>query len=179
MDAFAELFEPLRAKIYAVACRFVGVSEADDVVMETFLKAWQALPKFGGRSTLSTWLCRIARNQALDLIRKRQSRDHREARGEDAEKAFSSVPDVRQVTADETMIKRERIQAVKYAVERISEPHRTAILMRYVDDMSYTEIAAATGVSLGTVMSRLFNAKRKLRQTLAELTNEHSETISI
>lgn len=53
------------------------------------------------------------------------------------------------------------------------------ILMRYVDDMSYAEIAAATGVSLGTVMSRLFNAKRKLRQALTELANGEPETISI
>lgn len=124
MDAFAELFEPLRAKIYAVACRLVGASEADDVVMETFLKAWQALPRFGGRSTLSTWLCRIARNQALDLLRKRQTRDRRETHGKDAERAISMYPDAGQATADEEITQRERVQAVKRVVARISEPHK-------------------------------------------------------
>ena len=172
MEAFAALFEPLRAKLFAVACRLVGPSDADDVVMEAFLKAWRALPRFGGRATLSTWLCRIVHNQAMDMLRQRQRRAGRELRGEDTEAVLTVTEDPAQPTAAAQAMRGETADIVREAVDELPDPHRSALMMRYADDLSYAEIAAASGVSIGTVMSRLFNAKRKLRQALDALTED-------
>ena len=177
MEAFATLFEPLRPKMYAVAVRMVGEAEADDIVMDTYLKAWAALPKFGGRSALGTWLCRIARNQAMDLIRKRQRRSQREVQGEQAEYLREREVDPRQPDAAEQVVRSETNTTVRQAIDSIPDPHRSTLLMRFADDLSYAEIAAAMGVSIGTVMSRLHNAKRKLRVALDELTAADDQPI--
>jgi len=72
VEAFAEVFEALRPLVFSVANRLVGPNDAEDVVMETYLKAWQGLPRFRGKSSLKTWLYRISRNCSLDFIRSRQ-----------------------------------------------------------------------------------------------------------
>lgn len=177
MEAFAALFEPLRHKLHAVACRLVGPSDAEDVVMDTYLKAWHALPRFGGQSTLNTWMFRIAHNRAMDLLRQRQGRATKEVRGEDAEKAIEHATDPRRPTAAEELQGRELQGLVRQAVDQLPEPHRTTLLMRYADDLSYAEIAAAAGVSIGTVMSRLFHARLKLRHVWESLTANQDGTI--
>ena len=171
MEAFARLFEPLRPAVFAAACRLVGPQDAEDVVMDTFLKAWKALPGFAERSALKTWLIRIARNRALDLIRARQAAPLRSL---DADAEREDGPprewhDPTQLLPDEDVAGRELAGLVDTALRRVAEPHRTTLVMRSVDELSYSEIAAATGVNIGTVMSRLFNAKRKLRAAMAEL----------
>ena len=170
MDAFAELFDPLRPRIRAVAYRLLGDSDADDMVMDTFLKAWQALPGFAGRSALSTWLCGIARNRALDIIRKRQ-REAKYVTPEGELKDIDSRPDPLTDDAPEQIARGEDRAQVRRALQEVPELHRQALLLRYVDELSYAEIATALDLSIGTVMSRLFNAKRKLAQALARLTD--------
>jgi RNA polymerase sigma-70 factor (ECF subfamily) len=167
MEAFADLFEPIRPKVFAVACRLVGADEAEDIVMDTFLKAWQALPSFKGRAALGTWVCRIARNKAMDCLRSARVR-HTElmptedvGTRRDASEQSEDLPPV-------AMIRDEVRANVFRAVEQLSAAHKQVILLRYVDDLSYAEIASATGVGIGTVMSRLFHAKRRLRGIMEE-----------
>lgn len=168
VDAFAELFEPLREMVYAIAYRVVGPNDADDVVMETYLKAWQALPRFGGRASLKTWLYRIARNCAIDFVRKRSRRKERVLTPEEEEGRERQFADEKQPSPDEVLSRRELVHDVRGALARLPDLHRIALELRYADGLSYNEIAAATGVSIGTVMSRLFNGKRKLRKLLEE-----------
>jgi RNA polymerase sigma-70 factor, ECF subfamily len=165
-DAFAEAFEPLRSMVYAVAYRLVGPDDAEDVVMQTYLKAWQAIPRFGGRSALKTWLYRITRNCALDSLRSRGRRRERVLSQEELDGPAVQFPDLSQATPDEIIARSETAAFVQAAMLGLSPEHRTALQMRFTDGMSYGEIAAATGVAIGTVMSRLFNAKRKLRVIL-------------
>ena len=166
MDAFVELFEPLRGKMHAVASRLVGADDAEDAVMDTFLKAWKALPRFDGRASLSTWLYRIAYNQSLDLIRRRKFRNGRRAFGKEADAALLHATDATQPDASDALVRGEAVGEVRQAMALLPDAHRAVLLLRYADDLSYAEIAAATGVSVGTVMSRLFNAKRKLKAAL-------------
>lgn len=167
MSAFTELFEPLRPGLFRVALRLVGPDEAEDVVMETYLKAWQSLPKFREGSKLKTWLYRIAYNSSIDVIRQRGRRKETSiSQHEDGEAAVRDIPDTNQPGPDELVEKNELVATVRTALERLPEPHRVALQLRYTDGLSYLEIAAATNVSMGTVMSRLFNGKRKLRQIL-------------
>jgi RNA polymerase sigma-70 factor (ECF subfamily) len=177
MDAFAALFEPLRARIYAVAFRLVGPDDAEDVVMDTYLKAWRALPRFAGRSSLSTWLCGIARNQSLDLIRRRQVRNRGRVANKDDEDRVAEVDDPTQTGPLDTMQSTEDQALCQRALAALPEIHRNALLLRYVDGLSYQEIAAALDISMGTTMSRLFNARRKLRQQVESLTANSPERI--
>jgi RNA polymerase sigma-70 factor (ECF subfamily) len=177
MDAFAALFEPLRARIYAVAFRLVGPDDAEDVVMDTYLKAWRALPRFAGRSSLSTWLCGIARNQSLDLLRRRQVRNRGRVANKDSEDRVAEVDDPTQTGPLDAMQSVEDQALCQRALAALPEMHRHALLLRYVDGLSYQEIAAALDISMGTTMSRLFNARRKLRQQVESLTANSPERI--
>jgi RNA polymerase sigma-70 factor (ECF subfamily) len=161
MDAFAAVFEPLRPFVYAVACRLVGEHDANDAVMDVFLKAWKALPGFRGGASLKTWLYRIAHNCATDRLRKTQR--ERERVVEESEMVERRVADVHQDAPDEALRRREDRALVRAAMAHLSDEHRVALELRYAEELSYSEIAAATGISIGTVMSRLFHAKRKLR----------------
>jgi len=171
MDAFAALFEALRPMAFAVASRLIGPDDADDVVMEAYLKAWQALPRFSGRSSLKTWLYRITHNCALDMIRARDRRKERVAQepAEESGRTLETLPDETARAPDEDTVRAELAGEVREALVRLSREHRLTLEFRFADGLSYAEIAAATGVSIGTVMSRLFNAKRKLRRVLEEM----------
>ena len=166
-EAFAGAFEALRPSVFVVACRLAGPDDAEDVVMETYLRAWQALPGFEGRSSLKSWLYRIAFNCATDL-RRRQQRSI-EVRGEpteDGQEAVERVADPGAVLPGEVLEADETRQRIAAAMRCLTPEHRVALELRYADGMSYAEIAAATGIGIGTVMSRLFNAKRRLRRAL-------------
>jgi len=168
MDAFARLFEPLRPVVFAVACRLVGPDDAEDVTMDAFLKAWQAMPGFGRRSSIKTWLYRIARNCALDRLRAIDRRRERSRPASDAGAGFlENLPDERQPGPDGIAVAEETVAQVRAALAKLPREHRVAMELRFMDGLSYAEIAAATGVSIGTVMSRLFNGKRKMHGILA------------
>lgn len=170
VEAFAMVFEAYRPLVYTVAYRVAGPNDADDVVMETYLKAWRAFPNFKGNSSVKTWLYRICHNCALDFIRSRQRRPEQMLpQNEHDDRTMSDLEDTN-ATAPNTLLElRETRDTLQQAIDLLDPPHRTTVLLRFTDEMSYSDIAAATGVSIGTVMSRLFNAKRKLKQILKTL----------
>ena len=167
-DAFADAFEQHRPLLHRLAYRMVGPTDCDDVVMETYLKAWQSLPRFRGSASLKTWLCRIARNCALDFLRKRQRQQGRQVDWDDPEAApvVERLPDTGAPAPDREAQKHDLRQILDRAMEQLGEKHRTVLLLREVDGLAYREIAAATGANIGTVMSRLYHARRKLRAIL-------------
>lgn len=173
MDAFLALFEDSRATIHSVAWRLVGPDEAEDVVMETYLRAWKSIPCFSGRSAVRTWLCRIAHNCSVDWLRKRRHMVQPFEAGESLDGEGSGerdqVADTRQREASEIMAGAELQDAINAALATVSPEHRTVLLLRFSDGLSYSEIAEGVGVSIGTVMSRLFNGRRKLLKALAAL----------
>ena len=170
VEAFAEIFEARRPLVHSLAYRLVGPNDCDDVVMETYLKAWRGLRSFQGRASLNTWLCRIARNCALDFLRRRGRAEARQVSWSDPEEGptVEDLPDARASRPDREAAVHELGDALNEAIGQLSDEHRTAIVLREVDGLSYNEIAAATGVRIGTVMSRLFYAKRGLRQLLTD-----------
>ncbi len=176
IEAFAELFEQQRRFVYAIACRLTGVNDGEDVVMETFLKAWKALPGFHRQSSLKTWLAKIARNCALDFCRRADRRTAREVTVTDdqGDNALEQLADPAADGANPASqaVDRETQSLIQQAMAQLSEEQRVAVVMREVDGLSYREIAAATGVGVGTVMSRLFYGKRKLRGILQEMYDE-------
>jgi RNA polymerase sigma-70 factor, ECF subfamily len=167
MAAFAELFEALRPAVHRTVCRLAAPDDVDDVVMEVFLKAWQAIPRFRRGATVSTWLYRIAHNCCMDA-RRRQQRRRESVLSEmvEEDEPLPDIPDERQRAPDQVLADAELAAKVRGAVQGLPAEYRSTLLLRYADGLSYAEIAAATGVSIGTVMSRLFYGKRKLKKVL-------------
>lgn len=176
VEAFARLFESYRPMLTAVACRLVGPDSCDDVAMETYLKAWRGLGTFGRRSSVSTWLCRIARNCAMDFRRRDSREAARRAPAENGagQSALARVPDETGRAPDEEILHRELVDQVSTAVAQLSENHRTVLLLREVDGLNYRDIAATTGASIGTVMSRLFHARRRLQKIVERMQSCHA-----
>ena len=169
VNAFAEVFEAARPVVFAVVCRVVGPSEAEDVVMDTYLKAWKAMPGFDARSSPRTWLCRIAHNCAVDFLRKRRPLPASGEAGDGAaDREVEERADPGQRTPPEILASLETDALIQDALNRVSPEHRTTLLLRFSDGLSYSEIAKATGVSIGTVMSRIFNGRRKLMRLIKE-----------
>ncbi|MCF7855724.1 MAG: sigma-70 family RNA polymerase sigma factor [Candidatus Pacebacteria bacterium] len=172
MDAFAALFEQYRPLLYRLAYRLVGANDCEDVVMDTYLKVWRAIPEFRGKASLKTWLCRVLRNCAYDYLRQRARAQARTVsvthRGDGDEEvaAVEHIPDTDRRPPDREAIGHETEQIVREAIQQLPEHHRVTMLMRDVDGLSYKQVATSTGVSIGTVMSRLYHARRKLRRIL-------------
>jgi RNA polymerase sigma-70 factor (ECF subfamily) len=170
VDAFARIFEEYRPVVYTVAYRLVGPNDADDVTMETYLKAWRAFPKFKGKSAVKTWLYRITHNCATDFIRSRTRRKEDILPGNDQDdRSISDLHDPSSPAPDSAIVHDEMKARIQTAVAKLDEAHRVTIELRFIDDMSYADIAAATNVSIGTVMSRLFNGKRKLKKIMQDM----------
>ena len=169
-NAFEAILEPIRPFVYAVAYRNVGPSDVDDVVMETFVKAWRSFPSYNGHSSLKTWIYRIAYNTSIDFLRRRQRfqavfvPERPESQNE-----IKDIVDERVDSPSEGLLRSEISNLVQQAMARLDKNHSTALWLRYADGLSYKEIAAATGVGIGTVMSRLFNGKRKLIKIIREI----------
>jgi RNA polymerase sigma-70 factor (ECF subfamily) len=165
VEAFAELFEALRPMVFAVACRMVGPNDAEDVVMSVYLKAWRALPGFNGRSTLKSWLYRITCNACLDLVRARNRRKEVQM-PEAGPDSAAELPDESGHSPADGAALTDLAGLVDACLAELPDLYRTTLLLRHADGLSYKDIAAATGVSVGTVMSRLFNGRRKLQQRI-------------
>ncbi len=167
MTAFAALFEPMRPALVRVAGGLVGDSEAEDVVMDAMLKAWRALPSFRKDAALRTWTIRVVRNAALDALRARSRRrevplDAPPDEEESGAIPVASLPDPSTRHPGEDLAAADRRAAAAAALAKLDPHHRQVLELRFLEELSYQEIATATGVSIGTVISRLFYAKRKL-----------------
>lgn len=141
-------------------------ADARDVVQESLMKAWQYFATFRGTAALP-WLLQIVRNTALTLMRRRTTQ---QPISEDW--LEDQVGDATEVTAE--VIARADGEAVRNAVAQLPPIFREVIVLRELEGLSYKEIATVTGVSLGTVMSRISRARRHLQTSLAGLTGKES-----
>jgi RNA polymerase sigma-70 factor (ECF subfamily) len=167
-QALEELFRRYRQPAYRVAYRLLG-NEADalDAVQEGFVKALTHLHGFQGRSSFKTWLLRVVSNAALDLGRQR---GRREALSLEAAQAGDST-DASLQTTDESGRGLERADlrtVLDRALATLSEAQRRTFVLYADAGLSYREVAEVMGASIGTVMSRLYYARQKLRAYLAE-----------
>lgn len=158
--AFGEIMRRYQRAVYRIAYGYMrSPTDADDLAQETFVRAYKALDRFRVGEPLYPWLARIARNQALSLLRSRRRRP---------EAALEPLVEAgRQwgVDADpaDDVERRERNARLEAAFAHLSPEHQEVMLLRVVEDLSYDEIAAALGIPAGTVMSRLSRARSELR----------------
>jgi RNA polymerase sigma-70 factor (ECF subfamily) len=165
-EALEELFQRYRLLAYRVAHRFLG-HEADalDAVQEGFVKALTHLPSFQGRSSFKTWLLRVVSNAALDLGRQR---GRREALSLDAY-GPQEKEKVQPLAEEDPAAGLERAdlrRLLDEALAMLPEAQRQTFILHADGELSYREVAEVLGISIGTVMSRLYYARQKLRAFL-------------
>lgn len=169
--AFDALVTKHRGKIYAMIMNMVkNDADAWDLAQDSFIKAWKALPKFENRSKFSTWLFRISHNVVYDWMRKKKIRFEGELDDEllDVNRIDMSASTAPKQSSrpDEAMAGKELRAEIEEALGKLSPDQKETIILREVQGMDYKEIADIMGCSLGTVMSRLFYARKKLQTLL-------------
>lgn len=167
--AFSELVERTSAKIYALGLRMLGnEQDAEDMLQETFLKAFKALPTFEKRSSIFTWLFRIAANEALMLLRKRKTGANLVELEKDEEQDEAPVEIVDWCCLpEEEMISTETRAVLNQAAENLSPALRMVFQLRDVDGFSISETAEILNISEDAVKTRLVRARMKLREHLS------------
>ena len=147
-----------RPRLYALALRVLGdPDDAEDAVQEAMVKVWRNLPRFEGRSSFGTWIHRIAVNAALDRRRRRSAVPAGEI--DETRQSDERAP---VETPERAYARAEAGAVVHQALGRLSIVHSDAIRMFEIEGESYADIATATRCPIGTVMSRLYHARRKL-----------------
>ena len=167
--AFAELVRIYENKAYHLALRMCGNEEdALDVAQDAFLAAWKGLPSFRGESGFSTWLYRLVSNAAIDHLRR--TKHQRGNVSLDDEELNLDAPDPNP-GPQEHAEGAELQQTVQEALNTLGDDHRTVLIMREVQGLSYEEISGALNIDLGTVKSRISRARTALRKFLLKSGN--------
>jgi RNA polymerase sigma-70 factor, ECF subfamily len=167
--AFELLVRRHEGKIFSLVQRMTRHREdAEDVVQQSFQKAFIHLKQFEGESLFSTWLTRIAINEALMLLRRRRGTREvpmAESNAEDETALPLDIPDLGP-TPEDSCLQREQQRILSAAVNELTPGMRTAIELRELGGLSTGETAEVMGLSLGAVKARVFHGRRKLRKTL-------------
>src|SRR5881409_1801492 len=161
-DAFRLLVDRHSHAVFRVAYRMTGNEhDADDVVQETFLRAYRQIDKFEERANFGTWVHRIAVNCALDLLRSRGRLDRH----------YGGDPQ-----QDRLLLSAELREQVAAAMERLSGNERTAFVLRHFEGMPVEEIGKTLGIQVNAAKHTIFRAVRKLRESLEPLVKQQSRT---
>lgn len=171
VHAFDELVERYHGKIYGLTYNMTSNREdAEDLTQEIFVKAFEALPRFKGKSSFYTWLYRIAVNKTINYRKKRNRKRALSLDQFDQEIKLDDVyhdltakgSPLRHISLSELQIK------LNEALQNLSEKHRTVVVMHDMQGIPHEEIAKVVGASVGTVRSRLFYARRQMQSELSE-----------
>lgn len=167
--AFEQIVLQTERAVYNLALSIVKKKEdAEDVTQETYLRLWRAASEIKLESSLKLYILRTARNLALDLIRKNSKRDEIDTVILDAEGEFEidiadDSPDSR---PDESYLRKIEKEVVRQSIEELPSAAREIIVLRDIEGLSYTEIAEMLGLAEGTLKSKLFRARERLRKII-------------
>ncbi len=170
-DAFRALVVRYQRKVYAVALGIVRDPDlAWDVAQEAFVRVHRALPEFEAKSAFSTWVFRITTHLAIDAVRReRTSRKDDLDDVDEADVASAGEGILATALGNDpraNVLRKELAEKIQDALAGLPEKHRTILVLREVEGLSYEELAARLGIHKGTVMSRLFHARKKMQAAL-------------
>lgn len=175
-DAFRVIYERYRRRAYALALGVVKNPDAAlDVVQEAFLRAHRHIDGFEGSASVYTWLYRIVMNAGIDHLRKHGRSKNVEyddavahLESEAPADAAALVPQLVRGNPAKEIARREIREKIDEALEQLSPNHRAVLIMRELDGLSYEEMAKVMKCSKGTIMSRLFHARKNMQRILGE-----------
>ena len=171
LDAYNQLFEEYYSRIYSLIYNMTSNKEdTEDLVSEVFMKAYQSLDKFQGKSSFYTWIYRIAINRTINYVKKRKRRsalslneiDHGVERDDSYIELSSKESPFRDTAINELQ------ENLNIALQTLSEKHRAVVVLHDIQGIPHDKIAEMLGVSSGTVRSRLFYARQQLQAELSE-----------
>lgn len=169
--AFDKLMTRYRDSIFFMVLKMVhNRDDADDLTIEAFGKAFQNIANYSADYAFSTWLFKIATNNCIDFIRKKRLQTtsiEQSRKGEDGEVVPIAVRD-HNPDPEEALVKEQRAAKIRAAIEKLSPKYRSLIELRYLDELSYEEIAEKLDLPLGTVKAQLFRAKEMLYNALKD-----------
>ena len=166
--AFEALAEAYRGPVYRLALRMCGnPHDAEEIAQEALVRCWQGLPSFRGEAAFSSWLYRLTSNAAVDFLR----REKRQGNTLPLEEAVLPTAADPQQEAERSELR----DALQRALAELPPEFREVFLLYRMEQLSYGEICAVTGLSPGTVKSRLSRANEKLRRILTETGNLSGE----
>lgn len=171
LEAFEPLVRRYQQRVYALAFSMLRhEQDATEVAQETFVRAWQSIRKFRSDAAFYTWLYRITTNLCIDQTRRRQRRPEVELDDavEPAPRVDAPTPPSTNPSPVADIEQRELGRQIDAALAELSPEHRAVIQLREFEELDYAEIAQAVGCNIGTVMSRLFYARKHLRKILKE-----------
>ena len=180
-SAFEALVVRFQRKVYVVALGIVrDPDQAWDVSQEAFVRVHGHLAEFKGESSFQTWVMRIASHLAIDSLR-RERKGRRDQLEDVLEEALEEGGDGILSTSlgvdpSANLLRRELAGRMEAALDRLPEIHRTILVLREVEGLSYEDLAERLGIQKGTVMSRLFHARKKMQAALSGYTGRPRET---
>ena len=169
--AYRGLVERYQSRIYSVCYGMVrNPEDARDMAQEAFVKAYQNLPKFRLEASFYTWICRIAMNVSIDHLRRQKLRNHGEFDDQVAAQDTAGVVQLSQFRSDpvKNLERKQLHAAILAALDELPEEQKQIIILREVQGLSYKEISDVMDIPEGTVMSRLFYARKKLQVALQD-----------
>jgi len=174
--AYAELMTRYRDSVYYMLMKMVNnKDDADDLTIEAFGKAFNRLKQYTPQFAFSTWLFKIASNNAIDFIRKKKNEqfytgytNHLNEDGGESKYVVKSTD----LDPEENYIKKQKIESLKLIVEKLKPKYRQLVEMRYYEELSYEEIAEQLKLPIGTVKAQLFRARDFLFQVLNNTENK-------
>lgn len=167
------LYESYNEQVFRTCYRILGDrAAAEDQTQEVFLRVFEKIGHFKGRSRFSTWLYRLAVNQTLNRLRSRKRRLLKTLGMDFLEELAGHDP-----TQDYELLQKERRDEVQAILSRLSVEHRAVLVLREIEELSYAEISEVLGIAQGTVMSRLHRARRELRSCLESRNSEQGSGV--
>ena len=177
-QAFETLVKRHQRRIFAVALRYTHIREdAEDAVQQAFQSAFVYLHTFEGKSSFSTWLTRIAVNQALAFLRRGRALREVSLNDSSSDEETATRPEIADERPDPeaSYLQRERTRILSAAMERLRPEMRTVLAFKELRELSTRETAAHLGLPVGTVKARAFHARRKLRERLVRYIDSASD----
>lgn len=163
-QAFEKLVADYQQKIFSTALMLLSDrEEAMDVVQDVFVKIYTSISSFNGKSSLSTWIYKVAQNTCYDHLRKRKNVLFEELSDNETDNKFTSP--------EEALEKLEDIKLVRECIKKLPVKYRSVLILREFEDLSYSEIAEICDISEGTVKSRIYRGREHLLKLISEKGN--------
>ncbi len=173
-NAFSSIMVRYREPIYYLVLKMVrNESDAEDLSIEAFEKAFKKLDQYVPQYAFSTWLFRIATNHCIDFIRKKKLRTTSIDEASENEQSWGIQIETKNKDPEEKFIEKQKINLMREVVSKLNDPYKTLVELRYFDELSYEEIAEQREIPLGTVKAQLFRA----RSLLADQIRKSRESI--
>ncbi len=171
--AYAELMDRYRDAIYYMLLKMVNnASDAEDLTIEAFGKAFKNIQQYTPNYAFSTWLFKIATNNCIDFIRKKKMNHISLDQGDDEHEKAAHNIQASNLDPEESLIKNQKVKLMRSIVEKLKPRYRKLIELRYFSEYSYEEIADELELPIGTVKAQLFRARELLFNILKNTTSK-------